>query len=239
MVRVMIADDNADWITSCSRILTNEKDITLCGVATNGEEAYKSYLLNRPDVLLLDLQMPKMSGADVINNLSALPEEREKRNILIISGKYEEQIYFRQFKKIYNSLPKPVDTDRLIKEIYAIAKFNKKNELDINHIKSIFSRLGLNTFSKGGIYLLDLISLCYENENLVDSFKQLCSILSHRYEIPAKKIQWSIESSLKTMSKYVDVDYLNTVFPYHNLDNKISPKQFIDLMLEYINRNNL
>lgn len=50
MVRVMIADDNADWITSCSTILTKEKDIALCGIAMDGEEAYNSYLINKPDV---------------------------------------------------------------------------------------------------------------------------------------------------------------------------------------------
>lgn len=99
MVRVMIADDNADWITSCSTILTKEKDIALCGIAMDGEEAYNSYLINKPDVLLLDLEMPKMSGADVANNLSALPEENEKRNILIVSGKAQEQIKFRKLKK--------------------------------------------------------------------------------------------------------------------------------------------
>ena len=49
MVRVMIADDNADWITSCSTILTKEKDIALCGIAMDGEEAYNSYLINKPD----------------------------------------------------------------------------------------------------------------------------------------------------------------------------------------------
>lgn len=38
-----------------------EKGIALCGIAMDGEEAYNSYLINKPDVLLLDLEMPKMS----------------------------------------------------------------------------------------------------------------------------------------------------------------------------------
>ncbi len=237
MVRVMIADDNADWITSCSTILTKEKDIALCGIAMDGEEAYNSYLINKPDVLLLDLEMPKMSGADVANNLSALPEENEKRNILIVSGKAQEQIKFRELKKIYNLIPKPVNFDFLIQEIYDVAKFNSKPVLNINDIKMVFSKLHLNHFSKGGLYLLDAITLCYDNENLLDNFKCLCVILSHKYNVSEKNIQWSIESSLKTMSKYVKREHLNTFFPYHDLTNRISPKQFIELMLEYINRN--
>lgn len=239
MVRVMIADDNADWITSCSTILTKEKDITLCGVAMDGAEAYNSYLINQPDVLLLDLEMPKMSGAEVANNLSALPEENEKRNILIVSGKAQEQIKFRELKKIYNLIPKPVNFDFLIKEIYDVAEFNKKPTLDMNEIRMVFSKLHLNYFSKGGIYLLDSIALCYENENMIDNFKIICSILSNKYKVSEKNIQWSIESSLKTMSKYVKKEHLDLFFPYHELTNRISPKQFIDLMLEYINRNNL
>lgn len=64
--------------------------------------------------------MPKMSGADVVNNLSALPEENEKRNILIVSGKAQEQIKFIELKKIYNLIPKPVNFDFLIQEIYKV-----------------------------------------------------------------------------------------------------------------------
>lgn len=94
---------------------------------------------------------------------------------------------------------------------------------------------------------MDAITLCYDNENLLDNFKCLCVILSHKYNVSEKNIQWSIESSLKTMSKYVKREHLNTFFPYHDLTNfpyhdltnRISPKQFIELMLEYINRNNL
>ena len=156
-----------------------------------------------------------------------------------MSGKAQEQIKFRKFKKIYNLIPKPVNFDFLIQEIYDVANFNRKPILNINDIKMVFSKLHLNHFSKGGLYLLDAIALCYDNENLLDNLKCICIILSHKYNVSEKNIQWSIESSLKTMSKYVKKEHLNTFFPYHDLTNRISPKQFIELMLEYINRNNL
>ena len=35
----------------------------------------------------------------------------------------------------------------------------------------VFSKLHLNLFSKGGLYLLDAIALCYDNENLLDNLK--------------------------------------------------------------------
>lgn len=68
-------------------------------------------------------------------------------------------------------IPKPVNFDFLIQEIYDVANFNRNPILNINDIKMVFSKLHLNHFSKGGLYLLDAIALCYDNENLLDNFK--------------------------------------------------------------------
>ena len=108
-------------------------------------------------------------------------------------------------------IPKPVNFDFLIQEIYDVANFNRKPILNINDIKMVFSKLHLNHFSKGGLYLLDAIALCYDNENLLDNFKCICLILSHKYNVSEKNIQWSIESSLKTMSKYVKKEHLSSI----------------------------
>ena len=240
MVKIMIADDNPAWVTSCSKYLTNEKEISLCSIATDGEETLNYYLANRPDVLLLDLDMPKLSGAEVINKLSSLPEEKKKRNVIIVSGRFEEQIKFRNLEKVYNLIPKPVDYQTLLDNIYEVVKYNNKKELNKIEIRKVFVKLKLNVFSKGAIYLFDLISMCYENENLIDNYKYTCAVLAHKYKISEKNIQWSIENSIKTMCKYVNIEDLNSIFLYHDLKSKkISPKQFIELMLEYINRTNL
>lgn len=239
MINVMIADDNLSWITSCSQVITKEKEISLCSIATNGEDAFKSYLLNKPDVLLLDLDMPLLSGSDIINKLTILPDEKEKKNVLIISGHFEDQLKFKNLSKVYNIISKPIDHSKLINCILEVADFNNRKELDINRIKNLFIQIKLNIFSKGATYLLEIIKYCYYDENLIDNMKHLYTMVSCKYTVSSKSVQWSIENSLKLLSKNVDVNILNSIFLYNDLNSRISPKQFIELVLEYINRNNL
>lgn len=236
MIKVMIAYDNPCWISSCAKLLAKEKNLTVCGISTDGEDTINNYLKIKPDVLLLDLDMPKISGAEIINQLSVLPDEEKKRNVLIVSGHLEEQSKFRKLTKVYNLLPKPVYNSKLIDSIWEIANVNNKKTLVINEIKDMFIKLKLSIYSKGAKFLLDAITMCYEDEMFIDNMKSLYIILSHKYKISEKNIQWSIENSLRTIHKYVSIEDLNSIFLYTNITGKISPKQFIELMLEYLNR---
>ena len=59
MIRVMIAEDNTSLNHLCCNYLTNDKDIQIVFSAYDGEETLEKYKELRPDVLLLDLDLPK------------------------------------------------------------------------------------------------------------------------------------------------------------------------------------
>ena len=68
-ITVLIADDHPVFRQGLATILNSQPDIKVVAEAANGEEVYELYNQLHPDVLLLDLQMPKKSGLQVIADL--------------------------------------------------------------------------------------------------------------------------------------------------------------------------
>ena len=72
MIKVMIAEDNIHISKNCFKFLTNDENIKVVSCTLDGEETLKDYFKLQPDVLLLDLNMPKINGIDVINTIGRL-----------------------------------------------------------------------------------------------------------------------------------------------------------------------
>lgn len=85
-VRVLIADDHPIARHGVRQILEGEMDFDVVGEAADGEEALRLACNLRPDILLLDISMPRLNGVEVVKALRrALPQIR----IVVITG-YEE-----------------------------------------------------------------------------------------------------------------------------------------------------
>ncbi len=69
-IRIVIADDHPIFREGLRRLLEAEPGLTVIGQAGDGHEALKMVEELKPDVLLLDLAMPKMSGLDVLRELN-------------------------------------------------------------------------------------------------------------------------------------------------------------------------
>jgi DNA-binding NarL/FixJ family response regulator len=62
MIRLLLAEDHPIVRAGLERLLANEDDIELVGVAANGSEAVELVAAERPDVVLMDISMPIMDG---------------------------------------------------------------------------------------------------------------------------------------------------------------------------------
>lgn len=76
-IRVLLADDQALFLEGLETLLSSHKDIQVVGQAANGQEAVDLALRLRPDVILMDMQMPVLDGTGATRRVKQhLPECR-------------------------------------------------------------------------------------------------------------------------------------------------------------------
>ena len=68
-LRVLIVDDSAFMRRAIGRILERQPGITVVGEATNGIEGVQQALALRPDVITMDVEMPKMNGVSAVTEI--------------------------------------------------------------------------------------------------------------------------------------------------------------------------
>jgi DNA-binding NarL/FixJ family response regulator len=69
LIRVLAVDDHPLLRDGISALIKSEQDMELVAEAADGEEAIKQFRLHRPDVTLMDLQMPKLNGTEAIKRI--------------------------------------------------------------------------------------------------------------------------------------------------------------------------
>ena len=79
-VRILIADDHDVVREGVRSILKKRSDWEICGEASNGQEAISQIETLKPDVVILDITMPKMSGLDVARKV--LRNETQSRVLM-------------------------------------------------------------------------------------------------------------------------------------------------------------
>lgn len=81
-IRVLIVDDHPALRDGIAAIVAIESDMVMVGEAANGEEAVAAFRMLRPDVTLMDLQMPRMGGLEAI---SAIRDEAPDARIIVLT----------------------------------------------------------------------------------------------------------------------------------------------------------
>ena len=122
MVRVLVVDDSSFIRRSLTALLESDPDIKVIAVARDGEEAIAMVREHDPDLVTLDVEMPKMNGIEVLRNLK---KEYPLSNIpvLMLSGLLDdatkrECIY--HYGEAY--VEKPVSTAALRDQIEAVLR---------------------------------------------------------------------------------------------------------------------
>jgi len=86
--RVLIADDDVHFVRLLSRMLRSRESRCSIATAHNGEEALAKMSAEQPDLLLLDLVMPRLDGAGVLSQMAAHPQFKDLK-VIVISARGE------------------------------------------------------------------------------------------------------------------------------------------------------
>ena len=117
--RVFIADDHALMRQGIKQILSWAKDIEVVGEADNGEAAWTKTLRLSPDILLLDMNMPGMTGIEVVRKLNAAHSRTQVIMLTINDCDYYVVEMFKEGVKGY--LLKGLDPQELLTAIHCVA----------------------------------------------------------------------------------------------------------------------
>jgi len=91
-VRIVIADDHPIFRDGLRRLLESEQDLKVIGEACDGVEAVKLARELKPEILLLDLAMPRRHGLEALRELSTAPTSSPVRVILLTAAAEKKQI---------------------------------------------------------------------------------------------------------------------------------------------------
>lgn len=81
--KALIVDDNSDFVVSLYKYMQSQiPELDIVGLASNGEEAIKYIDEINPDIVFLDLDMPKLSGIEVLKKIRS-----KNVQVIIMSGK--------------------------------------------------------------------------------------------------------------------------------------------------------
>lgn len=123
-IKIMLADDHPLFIEGLSMMLRREPEFELCGIANNGREVLEMLPTTKPDLILLDINMPKMNGLETIKYIR---QSYPNVKIVMLSGYFDEAIIKEAKLKGANGyLLKSSQRDELIhtiKMVYSGALF--------------------------------------------------------------------------------------------------------------------
>ena len=83
-------------------------------IAYDGEEALKKIAEERPDLVVLDVMMPRMDGFEALKQLKANPETADIRVIMLTARSQEEDVFEGYGRGAHWYLPKPFEPEELI-----------------------------------------------------------------------------------------------------------------------------
>ena len=94
-IRILVADDHPILRKGIGGLIALQPDIVVVAEAANGREALEQFRIHRPDVTVMDLQMPEMNGVDAVD---AIRVEFPSAKIIVLTTYAGDVQIFRALK---------------------------------------------------------------------------------------------------------------------------------------------
>lgn len=253
-LNVAIADDNERMLDLLGELITNDRDLTLVGKANNGEDMYQIIKAKQPDVVLLDLIMPKLDGLSVMDMVNADKQMKKHPDFIVITAVGQEKIAEDAFKKGANYyIMKPFNNTMVLNRIKAIRKMEPKEisaqetpaimgmsmpeENLENRVTNMIHEIGIPAHIKGYHYLRDAIMMAVEDMDVLNAItKILYPTVAKRHQTTASRVERAIRHAIEVAWSRGKLDTLDDLFGYTVSNGKGKPtnSEFIALIADTI-----
>ncbi len=161
----MLVDDHYLVRAGLASVLGLESDITVCAEAATGEQAVELYRSERPDVTLMDLRLPGISGTEATELIRS--EFPDARVIVISTYAGDEEIYGALQRGALAYLLKTVQRDELVEAIRRVAAGQRHLPPEV--AERLAERLPRSQLSPRELDVLRLVVLGKRNKEIAST----------------------------------------------------------------------
>lgn len=248
-VSVLIADDNKAFADNLFDYLKTKDDIANVGVAYDGEEACGMITEMKPDILLLDIIMPKRDGISVMNRISNSHLAKKPMFIALSVTASERIMKACQDAGCEYFLLKPQTNDAIYDTIRSFGKRagrtsfeviskDDKEGYDLEALVTDFiHELGVPAHIKGYQYVRTAIMMVVENMELLNYItKQLYPVIAKKYSTTSSRVERAIRHSIEVAWSRGRPETMNKIFGYTIDTGKGKPtnSEFIAMVADRI-----
>lgn len=262
-LNVAIVDDNPLILNTLDELISSEDGLAVIGKADNGADAISMILDTTPDIVLLDLVMPKIDGISVVEKVKREHTFLKNPAFIILSAVGGEQMTEDAFKAGANYyLMKPFDKEVLVNKIRHIGKLPDRHQVGkvlkapyepveelhvtreeymkehlIEDITKMLHELGIPAHIKGYQYLRDAIAMSVEDQEMMSSVtKILYPAIAKRNQTTASRVERAIRHAIEVAWGRGKMETIDEVFGYTISTGKGKPtnSEFIALISDKI-----
>ena len=252
-IKVAIADDNERMLDLLENIIGSDKELNLVGKAANGEEVCRIIKNKLPDVVLLDLIMPKMDGLSVMEKIHSDRSLKKVPSFIIVTSIGQDRMTEDAFARgaTYYIL-KPFQNDTILRRIkssvktlplctgieesrYAEAE-QTKEDLE-TMVTDMIHEIGIPAHIKGYHYLRDAILMAIEDMDVLNAItKVLYPTVAKRNQTTSSRVERAIRHAIEVAWSRGKLDTLEDLFGYTVSNGKGKPtnSEFIALVADTI-----
>lgn len=261
-MNVAIADDNEHTLQLLDTIVSSDRELKVVGKAGNGEDLMNIIRSKEPDVVLLDIIMPKMDGLTVMDRVNKEPNVK-KPAFIVISAVGQEKIAEDAFELGADYfILKPFDNEVVLNRIKHVQTRqerrpgeksgsgicgSRKEYMERNletDITNLIHEIGVPAHIKGYQYLREAIMMSVQDMEMLGSItKILYPTIAKKYQTTPSRVERAIRHAIEVAWSRGKMDTIDALFGYTVNGGKGKPtnSDFIALIadrirLEYKNR---
>lgn len=256
-LNIAIADDNERMVELLDQIVSSDEELQVVGKAGNGEDLIEIIRDKKPDVVLLDMIMPKLDGLTVMDRINHDPNLK-KPAFIVISAVSQEKMTEDAFAlgADYYIL-KPFDNATVVNRIKRVRhgrgqqrfqtrtkpadtyesqrKYMERNlETDVT---DIIHEVGVPAHIKGYQYLRDAIIMSVTDMEMLNSItKILYPTIAKRHQTTPSRVERAIRHAIEVAWSRGKMDTIDALFGYtvNNGKGKPTNSEFIALIADKI-----
>ena len=194
-IRVLVVDDHRIVRDGLALIIGREADLEVVASAGTGEEAVAAFRLHKPDVVLMDLQLPGMSGVEAIRAIRAI--DGNARVVVLTMYAGDEDIYRALDVGATTYLLKDSVSDDLVGVVRDVHAGGRPMAADVK--ARLADRAARPTLTKREVRVLQLVLRGKRNKEIAEAL----AISDETVEVHLKNIFTKLEVHDRTAAVYV------------------------------------